>query len=77
MPTESRPNADDSARTGPYADITSNPHEIHPMPRLPTACPLIRHVGQTSYSHPERLTGTIASDLASASDECAADAVGE
>src|SRR5450755_1057641 len=59
MPTESRPNADDSTRTGPYADNTSNPHEIHQMPRLPTTCPLTRDVGQTTFRHADRLAGLV------------------
>ncbi|MGZ5798489.1 MAG: efflux transporter outer membrane subunit [Caldimonas sp.] len=29
------------------------------MPRLPTTCPLTRHVGQTIYPHAERLTGLV------------------
>jgi NodT family efflux transporter outer membrane factor (OMF) lipoprotein len=67
MPTESRPNADDSARIEPYADITSNPNEILPMPRLPTTCPLIRDVGQTTFRHPERLTSLIVAAALAAS----------
>ena len=86
MPTESRLNADDSALIEPYADTTLNPQPLHPMPRLSTACPLTRHVGQTNYPQPERLTGlvvvaalaaSIASDLASACGERVADAAGE
>src|ERR1700690_3690342 len=67
MSTESRPNADDSARTGPYADITSNPRENHPMPRLPTTCPLTRDVGQTTFRHAERLTGLVVAAALAAS----------
>jgi len=29
------------------------------MPRLPTTCPLTRHVGQTTHQHPKRLTGLV------------------
>jgi NodT family efflux transporter outer membrane factor (OMF) lipoprotein len=37
------------------------------MPRLPTACPLTRHVGQTSYQHAERLTGLVVAAALAAS----------
>lgn len=66
MPTEPRRNADDSTRIGPYADTTSNPHLIHPMPRLPSSA-LTRHVGQTTYPHAERLAGLVAAAALAAS----------
>src|SRR5688572_5952306 len=59
MPTERRPNADDSADTGPYADNTSNPHEIPSMPRLPSSFPLTRLSGQATYPHAERRVGLV------------------
>ena len=66
-----RPNRDatltTSPRTAPYADITSNPHEIHPMPRLPPASPLTRQVGQTTYQPAERLTGLVVAAALAAS----------
>lgn len=66
MPTEPRRNADDSTRIGPYADTTSNPHLIHPMPRLPSSA-LTRHVGQTTYPHAERMAGLVAAAALAAS----------
>jgi multidrug efflux system outer membrane protein len=67
MATEQRPNADDSARAWPYADTTSNPHEIHPMPRLPPSFPFTRHAGQATYQHAERLSGLVAAAALAAS----------
>ena len=67
MATERRPNADDSPRTEPYADSTSNPHEIHPMPSLATPLPPARRVEQTTFLHSERLAGLVAAAALAAS----------
>jgi outer membrane protein TolC len=37
------------------------------MPQLPTACPLIRHFGQTTRPHAERLTGLVVAAAIAAS----------
>ena len=37
------------------------------MPRLPTTCPLTRHVGQTTFRHAERLTGLVVAAALAAS----------
>ncbi len=67
MATERRPNADDSARAGPYADNTSNPHEIHSMPRLSSSSSLTPHIGHATYPHAERLSGLVAAAALAAS----------
>jgi NodT family efflux transporter outer membrane factor (OMF) lipoprotein len=67
MSTELRPNADDAARTGPYADSTSNPQQINPMTRLPTSLSPTRHVGQTTYPRAGRVAGLVAAAAVAAS----------
>jgi multidrug efflux system outer membrane protein len=67
MATERRPNADDSARDGPYADTTSNSNEIHAMPRLPVSLPLTRPAGQATYRHAERRVGLVVAAALAAS----------
>jgi hypothetical protein len=67
MPTEPRRNADDFALTAPYADTTSNPHEIHHMPPLPLDSALTRQVGRTTCQPAERLTGLVAAAALAAS----------
>ena len=37
------------------------------MPRLPTTCPLIRHVGPATFRHPERLTSLVVAAALAAS----------
>jgi len=67
MPTEPRPNADDSAGPQPYADTTLNPHPIHPMCRLPNSFSPTRPIGPATFPYAERLTGLVAAAALAAS----------
>jgi multidrug efflux system outer membrane protein len=57
MATERRRFVDDFARTGPYADAISNPHESNAMPRLPVSFPLPFHTGRTTLQRAGRPAG--------------------
>jgi NodT family efflux transporter outer membrane factor (OMF) lipoprotein len=61
MATEQRRFADDFAHTRPYADATSNLHELTLMSRFSTSCSLTRYLGQAPLQHAERLLGFVTS----------------
>lgn len=54
MATQWRRFADDFARTEPYADAISNPHESNAMPRLPVSSPLPLHTGRMTLQRAQR-----------------------
>jgi multidrug efflux system outer membrane protein len=67
MPTEWRPNADDFSGTAPYADPTSNPNAIHPMPRLSIPSSPARSAGSAASPHGDRLVGLVVATAVAAS----------
>jgi multidrug efflux system outer membrane protein len=67
MPTEWRPNADDSEAMGFYADTTSNSQPSIQMPPPSNLLPPTRQAGPATPQHAKRLAGLIAAAAVAAS----------